>query len=74
MNNGILFSISDFWRLPDMLHDGVSETAGMVLEVIIVDLAGTNRTFNKGVFLVNGLEEFEMAVQDRGVILQHNDV
>ena len=55
---------SDFWHLPDTLNDKVNETTGVVLEVIIVDVADTNGTFNrKGVFLVRGLEEIEIVVQ-----------
>ena len=50
---------------------------GVALEVTVVDMAGTNKTFNgKGVFLVSGREEVEMDVQGEGVqvSLQHNDV
>ena len=55
---------SNFWHLPDTLNDEVGETTGVVLEVIVVDVADTNGTFNgKGVFLVSGLEEIEIVVQ-----------
>ena len=55
---------SDFWHLPDTLNNEVSETTGVVLEVIIVDVADTNGTLNgKGVFLMSGLEEIEIVVQ-----------
>ena len=55
---------NNFWHLPDMLNNKVSETTGVVLEVIVVDVADTNGTFNgKGVFHMSGLEEIEIVVQ-----------
>ena len=54
----------NFWHLPDTLNDEVGETTGVVLEVIVVNVADTNGTFNgKGVFHMSGLEEIEIAVQ-----------
>ena len=49
---------NNFWHLPDTLNDKVGETTGIVLEVIVADVADTNGTFNgKGVFYMSGLEE-----------------
>ena len=49
---------NNFWHLPDTLNNEVGEMTGVVLEVIVVDVADTNGTFNgKGVFHVSGLEE-----------------
>ena len=77
MNDGVLFDVRDFRHLPDPLNDGVGETAGVALEVTVVDLADANRAIDEeGVFIVSGLEEVEMVVQDGGVevVLQHDDV
>ena len=76
MYNGILFDISDFWHIPDTLHDKVGETAGVAFEGDCCGLGWTNGTFNKeGVTLVSGLEEVEMIVHGGGVrvVPQHND-
>jgi hypothetical protein len=58
------------------LNDGVGETTGVALEVIVAGVADTNGTLNgEGAFLVTGLEEVEMVVQGRRVevVPPHDD-
>jgi hypothetical protein len=58
------------------LNDGVGETTGIALGVIVAGVADTNGTLNgEGVFLVTGPEEVEIVIQGRRVevVPPHND-
>ena len=77
MNDGVLFNVSDLWRLPDSLYDGFGETVSIAFEMTVVGLAGANGLgSDKRILLVNDLEEAEVVVYGGGVeaVLQHDDV
>ena len=63
MNYGILFDVSDFWHLPDMLNNGASEMTSVTHEMTIMVLVETNGTFSEdGVLLMSSLEEAKVVV------------
>ena len=77
MNNGVLLDVSNLWHLPDSLDDGIGETTSVTLEVTVVHLADIKGPVGeKGVSLVNGLEEAEVVVHGGGMetVLQYDDV